>query len=111
MRRKTEHLCLVAEVIEDMAAVETRGLSAGAQFFRRPLSQRQRLELHLGIFAIAGWNMAAIDFAYDPHHLWFWPWLTGWAAVVAIHAGMVFLGPRFTARARRAGPRARGTRT
>jgi fatty acid desaturase len=109
--RTTNHPCLVAEVIEEMAAWETAGAPAKTRILRQPLTQRQRLELHVGIFFIAGWNMAAIDFAYSSHHLWFWPWLTGWAALLVVHTGLVFLGPRVTARRRRTGPKARGSLT
>ena len=94
MSRRSEHLCLVAEVIEEMAAWEMAGTLAKTRILRQPLSRRQRLELHAGIFSIAGWNMAAINLAHAPHHLWFWPWLTGWAALVIIHAVAVLFKRR-----------------
>jgi hypothetical protein len=73
---------------------------------RRFLTQHQRLEIHAGLFAVAGWNVTAFDFAYTPDRLWSWPFLAGWAALLIIHAGVVFLGPRFTARGRQPRPKA-----
>lgn len=109
MSRRTENTCLVAEVIEEMAAWEDTPRPAGHEADNRPgrrlFTQRRTLELHVGIFAVAGWNMAAIDFAFTPEHLWFVPWLAGWAALVLIHAAVVFLGPRFTARGRQPRPK------
>jgi hypothetical protein len=58
----------------------------------RRLSRNQGLELHLGIFAIVSWNLAAINFAYMPERLWFWPVVVAWAAILVGHAGFVLCG-------------------
>lgn len=95
--RKREQPCLAARVIQEMAeelaakeqTAAIAGLQAAVPHRSRSLSPGQALELHLGIFGIVSWNLAAIDFAYTPERLWFWPVVVAWAALLVGHAGFV----------------------
>jgi hypothetical protein len=96
-RRVTDagHPCLTAEVVRDLAA--RQGLEAipiDTQTFSGPFSRRERLFYHLLLFLIGSCDLVFIDVGRTPHHLWFWPWVTGWAALLVIHAGVVLLTER-----------------
>jgi hypothetical protein len=65
------------------------GLPADTQILSGPFSRREKLMFHLAVFLIGSWNLAIINVARSPHHLWFWPWVAAWAAVLIIHSGLV----------------------
>jgi hypothetical protein len=84
--------CLVAELLEKMAAAQSAkdmGTRIGSS--PGPLSPRERFWLHLGFFVLGSWNLFIINLSRSPDHLWFWPWVAGWAALLVLHLCAVLL--------------------
>ncbi len=65
------------------------GLPAHTQTLSGPFSRSEKLMFHVGLFLIGSWNLAIVNLARSPHHLWFWPWVAGWAAALLVHCGIV----------------------
>ena len=42
---------------------------------------------------MVGWNLVIFNLAHSPHHLWCWPWIGAWAAIVFMHGIIVFTRP------------------
>jgi len=96
MMRRRKHPCLTAELLEEMAARQKALVRQGdMESYPAPLTRRERFELHLTVFFVGGGSMALTDLVHDPHDLWFWPWVAGWAGLVAVHGGLeLFLARR-----------------
>jgi hypothetical protein len=91
--------CLVAELLQEMAAAQSEDdKTARAGYSPGPLSRRERLWLHLGFFLVGSWNILMINLSRSPDHLWFWPWVAGWAAFLALHLCAVLLFDRAATR-------------
>ena len=83
------HPCLTAELLEEMGARETAlGAAADPLILYGPLSRREKLELHLAVFFVGSGSLVMIDVTHSPHHLWFWPWVAGWAGVLLVHCAL-----------------------
>ena len=74
------------------------GMPAHTQTLSGPFSRSEKLMFHMGVFLIGGWNLFIINLSRSPHHLWFWPWMAGWAALLLVHCGTV-LWARFASAA------------
>jgi hypothetical protein len=57
----------------------------------RSLSRRERLVLHAFVFLIGSWNLIVINLSRSPDHLWFWPWLGAWSALLVGHLAVVLV--------------------
>ena len=68
------------------------GMPADTQILSGPFSRSENLIFHLTLFLVGSWNLAIINLSRSPHHLWFWPWVTGWAVVLIVHCGIVLWG-------------------
>jgi hypothetical protein len=58
---------------------------AETQILLGPFSRGERFLFHLVLFLIGSCNLVIINLARTPNHLWFWPWLGGWAVLLLIH--------------------------
>jgi hypothetical protein len=92
--RKSSRPCLMTELLEEIAAREAVDrLPAYNQFPAAPLSRREKLLLHLSVFVVGSGTLVMINLGGDPHRLWFWPWVAGWAVLLAIHGAWALIRP------------------
>lgn len=88
--RKTSRPCLMAELLEEMAARQSAyGVPARDPIPLRPLSRGEKLLLHLSLFMVGSGSLVMINLGRDPQHLWFWPWVAGWAGLLLLHGAVV----------------------
>jgi len=88
--RPKSHPCVTAELIDMMTAADPlSGFPASSDSLPDPLSQGERLLLHLSSFLMGSFSLLFINLARSPKHLWFWAWVAGWAVVLVLHLAVV----------------------
>ena len=88
--RKTSRPCLMAELLDEMAARQSAcGMPAYDLIPLTPLSRGEKLLLHLSVFMVGSGSLVMINLGRDPQHLWFWPWVAGWAGLLLLHGAVV----------------------
>jgi hypothetical protein len=83
---------LTVQVLGKTAAEERAlGIAENPAGSTRPFSRRERLMLHVLVFFIGGWNLIIINLSRSPDHVWFWPWLGAWSALLVGHLVVVLV--------------------
>ena len=92
--------CLMTEFLEEIADRQTAdgvplaGQVPIGQIPIRPLSRGEKLLMHVSLFVVGSGSLVLTDLGRGSHHLWFWPWVAGWAGLLAIHAAVVLARAR-----------------
>ena len=86
--------CLMTEFLEEIADRQTADAPPYSQQPLGPLSRGEKLLMHVSLFVVGSGSLVLTDLGRGSHHLWFWPWVAGWAGLLAIHAAVVLARAR-----------------